>query len=177
MSEEEFVFSTTTEVLMGLRVGEALKESTKPECLAYADVFLERAGKAEATGSDEIARGWVLLAQLCRVALWPSEPNMPFRPRWEEPGGRTMIPGDIDEASAAAVRELGFATTDGELSARLLDVTWSTLRDPKAAREAVKNYLAAANPLVRSRALDCLRGSGGARGAAGAAVGRSGSGR
>lgn len=30
-----------------------------------------------------------------------------------------MIPGDIDERSAAAVRELGFATTDGELSARL----------------------------------------------------------
>ena len=147
MSEETFVFSTTTEVLMGLPVGEALKESTKPECLTYAHVFLERAGTAEAAGSDEIAGGWALLAQLCRVALWPSEPNVPFRPMWEEPAGRTMVPGDMDEGSAAAVRELGFATDDGELSARLLDVTWSRLRDPKSAREAVKSYLAAANPL------------------------------
>ena len=147
MSEEEFVFSTATEVLMGLPVGEALRESTKPECLAYADVFLKRARAAEAAGSDEIARGWALLAQLCRVALRPSEPNVPFRPMWEEPGGRTMVPGDMDERSAAAVRELGFATNNGELSARLLDVTWSRLRDPKAARQAVKSYLAAADPL------------------------------
>ena len=147
MSQEPFMFSTTTEVLTGLPVGEALKESTKPECLAYAHVFLERAGAAEAAGSDEIARGWALLAQLCRVALWPSEPNVPFRPMWEEPGGRTMVPEDMDERSAAAVRELGFATSDGELSARLLDVTWSRLRDPKASQQAVKSYLAAANPL------------------------------
>ena len=147
MSQEAFQFSTTTEVLTGLPVGEALKESAKPECLAYADVFLKRAGIDEAADSHEIATGWALLAHLCRVTLWPSEPNVPFRPRWKDPGGPTMVPGDMDEGSAAAVRELGFATTDGELSARLLDVTWSTLRDPKAAREAVKNYLAAANPL------------------------------
>ena len=147
MNEEEFVFSTTTEVLMGLPVGEALKESTKPECLTYADVFHDRARIAETDGSDEIARGWALLAHLCQVTLWPSEPNVPFRPRWEEPSGRTMIPGDIDESSAAAVRELGFATTDSELSARLLDVTWSRLRDPKSAREAVKAYMTAANLL------------------------------
>lgn len=32
MSDEAFVFSTTPEVLMCFPVGEALKESTKPEC-------------------------------------------------------------------------------------------------------------------------------------------------
>ena len=53
----------------------------------------------------------------------------------------------MTRSSAAAVRELGFATTDGELSARLLDVTWSRLRDPRSAREAVKTYLTAANLL------------------------------
>ena len=58
-----------------------------------------------------------------------------------------MVPGDMDEERAAAVRQLGFAATDGELRAQLLDVTWNSLRDPEAAREAVRSYVAAANAL------------------------------
>ena len=52
MSDEVFPFSTSAEVLMVLPVGEALKESRKPECPAYGDVFLERAGAAEAAGDS-----------------------------------------------------------------------------------------------------------------------------
>ncbi len=120
MSDEAFLFSTTAEALMDLPVGEALKEGKKPECVSYAEVFLKRAAAAETAGDDGVARAWGLLAHLCRVALRPSEPNEPFRPMREEPGGRTMVPGDMDEESAAAVRELGFAATDGELGARLV---------------------------------------------------------
>ena len=66
---------------------------------------------------------------------------------WEEPGGRTLVPGDMDGESAAAVRQLGLAANDGELRARLLDISWECLRDPEAAREAVKGYLEAADAL------------------------------
>ena len=147
MKDEAFSFSTTAEVLIILPVGEALTESGKQECPDYAEVFLARARVAEEAGNGEVARAWALLAHLCRVALRPGEPNEPFRPVWEEPGGRTMVPGDMDEESSAAVRQLGFAVTDGELRARLLDVTWNRLRDPEAAREVVRSYLAAANAL------------------------------
>ena len=153
MKDEAFAFSTTAEVLMVLPVGEALTESGKQECPDYAEVFLARARVAEEAGDGEVARAWVLLAHLCRVALRPGEPNEPFRPLWEEPGGRTMVPGDMDEESAAAVRQLGFAVTDGELRARLLDVTWDRLRDAEAAREAVRSYLAG-----RSREACCRNG-------------------
>ena len=144
MSDDPFAYSTTTEILMGLAVEEAVKEARKSECPAYSDVFHER---ARAAGDNGTARAWALLANLCRVALAPSEPNEPFRPWWEEPGGRTMVPGDMDEESAAAVRQLGIAATDGELGARLLDVTWNRLRDPEAARQAVRSYMAAADTL------------------------------
>ena len=147
MSEEAFAFATTTEVLTDIPVGEALKESTKPECPAYANVFLERARTADVAGNHDAARAWTLLAHLSQVALRPSEPNEPFRPMWEDPGGRTMVPRDMDEETAAAVRHFGFAAKDVELRARLLDVTWNRLRDPEAAREAVRGYLAAANAL------------------------------
>ena len=147
MKDEAFAFSTTAEVLMVLPVGEALTESGSQECPDYAEVFLARARVAEEAGNGEVARAWGLLAHLCRVALRPREPNEPFRPLWDEPGGRTMVPGDMDEESAAAVRQLGFAVTDGELRARLLDLTWDRLRDAEAAREAVRSYLAAATAL------------------------------
>ena len=132
MKDEAFAFSTTAEVLMVLPVGEALTESGRQECPDYAEVFLARARVAEEAGDGEVARAWGLLAHLCRVALRPGEPNEPFRPLWEEPGGRTMVPGDMDEESAAAVRQLGFAVTDGELRARLLDLTWDRLRGKRS---------------------------------------------
>ena len=147
MSDEMFPFSTSAEVLMALPVGEALKESRKPECPAYGDVFLERAGAAGAAGDSGVARAWALLAHLCRVTLKASEPNEPFGPVWEEPGGRTIVPGDMDEGSAAAVRQLGFDETDAELRSRLLDAIWDRLRDATAAREAVRSYVEAANAL------------------------------
>ena len=145
MSEEAFAYSTAVEVLLALPVGDALKESVKAECPAYTDVFLERARAAEAAGQDEVARAWTLLAHLCRVTLKASEPNEPFRPVWEDAGGRTFVPGDMDGESAAAVRQLGFAVSDAELRSRLLDATWDRLRDAGAAREAVRSYVEAAN--------------------------------
>ena len=56
MSDEMFLLSTSAEVPMALPVGEALEESGKPECTAYGDIFLERAGAAEAAGDSGVAR-------------------------------------------------------------------------------------------------------------------------
>ena len=147
MSEEAFAYSTTAEVLLALPIGDALKESVKAECPSYTGVFFERARVADAAGDNEEARAWFLLAHLCRVTLKASEPNEPFRPVWEDASGRTLVPGDMDEESAAAVRQLGFVASDAELRARLLDATWDRLRDAEAAREAVRSYVVAANRL------------------------------
>ena len=147
MSDKTFPYSTTTEVLLALPVGDALKETEKAECPAYSDVFFDRAKVAEEVGDHEIARAWSLLAHLCRVTLNAGEPHEPFRPVWQDASGRTLVPGDVDEKSAEAVRQLGFVVSDAELRSRLLDATWDRLRDPKAAREAVGSYLTAADGL------------------------------
>ena len=147
MSEKAFPFSTTSEALLALPAGDALKESPNAECPSYSDVFFERAKVAEAAGDNEVARAWALLAHLCRVTLTASEPNQPFRPVWQDASGRTLVPGDMDEDTAAAIRELAFVVSDAELRSRLLDATWDRLRDPGAAREAVGSYLQAAEGL------------------------------
>ena len=147
MSEEAFAYSTTAEVLLALPVGDALKESVKAECPAYADLFFERARVADAACDNDAARAWTLLSHLCRVTLKASEPHEPFRPAWQDAGGRTLVPGDMDEESAAAVRQLGFTVSDGELRSRLLDATWDRLRDAGAARDVVTSYVEAAEAL------------------------------
>ena len=124
-----------------------MTQSGKAECPAYSDVFFERAKVAQAAGEQEVARAWTLLAQLCRVTLNATEHSEPFRPWWQDASGRTLVPRDMDDESAAAVRQLGFAVTDAELRSRLLDASWDRLRDPDAAREAVGSYLEAANRL------------------------------
>ena len=140
MSEEEFAYSTTGEVLMALSVGEALQESREPVCPSYSDVFFKRAGAAKAAGDYEVWKAWALLGHICREVL---------RPR-QEVGDRTFVPHDMDKDSAAAVREFGLAETDQELRSRLLDATWERLRDANAAREAVRSYVGAANALFDS---------------------------
>ena len=147
MNEETFAYTTSAEALLALPVDDALKESVKPECHYYASVFFDRAKEADAADDNETANGWKLLANLCQVTLTPSDPNEPFGPVWQDANGRTLIPGDMDEESADAIRQLGFALTDAELRARLLDATWDRLRDPSAAREAVGSYLATASQL------------------------------
>ena len=107
MSEKAFPFSTTSEVLLALPVGDVLKESEKAECPAYSDVFFERARVTEAAGEHEVARAWTLLAHLCRVTLKASEQSEPFRPVWEDASGRTLLPRDMDDESAAAGSSTG----------------------------------------------------------------------
>ena len=85
MSDDAFAYATTTEMLISLDVEEAVKEAGILESTAYFEVFLERAGAA---GDNGAAKAWALLANLCRVALAPSEPNEPFRPRWEPRAAR-----------------------------------------------------------------------------------------
>ena len=142
MNEQAFVYATSAEVLLALPVGDVLNESANPECPDYASSFFNRAKEADAVSDDETARGWKLLANLCQVTLYPSDPNESFQPVWQDANGRTLVPGDMDEGSAEAIRQLGFAVADAELRARLLDATWNRLRDPSAAREAVRSYVA-----------------------------------
>jgi Domain of unknown function (DUF4209) len=151
MSDGSFSLSTTADVLLVLDVAGALAESEKPMCWNYGNVFFGRAKEAEAGGDAEAARAWALLAQLCRVSLQESNASEPFRPMFETSDGRSLMPGDLDQVTADAVRRLGLAAEDPELRARLLDITWERLRDAEAAREAVRSYIDAANRLFHPR--------------------------
>jgi Domain of unknown function (DUF4209) len=132
---------------LALDVAGALAVSEKPMCWNYGNVFFGRAKEAEAEGNTETAKGWALLAQLCRVGLRESDASDPFRPMFETSEGRSLMPGDLDQVSADAVCQLGRAVEDPELRARLLDITWERLRDADAARQAVRSYIDAANRL------------------------------
>jgi hypothetical protein len=145
-AENSFPLSTTPELLLKLPVKETLAESKKQECWSYGEVFFSR---ARASGEEiaEIARAWRLLGQLCQVGLQADNPNEPFRPAYEAPDGRSIVPSDLDVVTANAVHQLGIATEDPELQARLLDITWDRLRLSDAARNAVQSYLSTARRL------------------------------
>jgi hypothetical protein len=147
MTDGSFSLFTPPDVLLALDVAGALAESEKPMCWNYGNVFFERAREAEADGNSEVAKAWALLSQLCRIGLRESDASEPFRPMFEMSDGRSLMPSDLDEVSADAVRQLGLAAEDPELRARLLDITWERLRDAEAAREAVRSYIDAANRL------------------------------
>ena len=147
MSDGSFFLSTPPEVLLALGADDALAESEKPMCWNYRSAFSARTEKAEAEGNTEAAKAWRLLAELCQIGTQPNNPQEPFRPLFQGPGGRSLVPSDLDQVSADAVRQLGMAVKDAELRARLLDITWERLRNPEAAREAVRSYIDAANRL------------------------------
>ncbi len=147
MSDGSFSLSTPPEVLLALGVDEALAESRKPICWKYGDVFLERAKRAEAEGNAEIGKAWRLLYQLTQVGMREGNSEEPFQPMFESAEGRSLIPDDLDQVTADAVHQLGLVTEDPELRGRLLDITWVRLRNPEAAREAVRSYIKTAGRL------------------------------
>ncbi|MGH6899709.1 MAG: DUF7380 domain-containing protein [Geminicoccaceae bacterium] len=105
MSDGSFSLSTTSELLLALEVDDALAESEKPMCWNYANVFLDRAKKAEAEGNAEVATAWSLLAQLSRMGMQESNAEEPFRPMFAGPDGRSLMPSDLDQVTADAVRQ------------------------------------------------------------------------
>lgn len=147
MTDGSFSLSTTAEVLLALDVAGALAESEKPMCWNYGNVFFARAKEAEAGGDAEAARPWALLSQLCRIGPRERDAREPFVPMFETSDGRSLLPADLDDVSADAVRQLGLTAEDPELRARLLDITWERLRDADTAKEAVRSYTDAANRL------------------------------
>lgn len=129
-----------------LPVKDALAESKKQECWSYGEIFFSRA-RASGEMDVETARAWRLLGQICQVGLQSDNPDVPFRPAYETAEGRSILPSDLDAVTASAVHQLGVATEDPELQARLLDITWDRVRTPEAARKAVQSYLSSARRL------------------------------
>lgn len=140
MSDGSFSLSTPAELLLALGVAEALAESEEPTCQKYGDIFFGRIKSKKADGDIGAANAWRLLYQLTQIGMWEDNPEEPFQ-------GRSLLPSDLDQVTAEAVHQLGLSTEDPELKSRLLDITWVRLRNPDAAREAVRSYLGAANRL------------------------------
>ncbi len=144
MSEQQFPLSTVPETLLALPIQEALAESERAECHHYGEVFYSKAEHCEDT---ESANAWRLLGQMCRAMLRTSNPDEPFHPLCVMPEGRSLLPSDLDDVSAHALRQLAEKAEDAELKARLFDIVWVRLRDAQAARQAVAAYIDAAKNL------------------------------
>ena len=140
--------SIDADVLLSLPIDEALAESDKQECRDYGRVFFARAREAEEAGETGIASSWRLLSALAEVHLQSSDLSKPFIPLLAGPNGRTFIPTDLDDPTAAAVHALAKQVSDPELRARLMDIIWDARRDHLAARDAIQCYLQSADRLM-----------------------------
>ena len=136
------------ETLLSLPITEAIAESGKRECWDYGEVFSSRTEEAERAGEARTATAWRLLKQLAQVHLQSSDLSKPFIPLLVGPHGRTFLPTDLDNTTAAAVHALAKQTADPELRSRLMDIIWDARRDHLAAREAVQSYLQSAARLM-----------------------------
>ena len=147
MSTERFPFSVNAEMLLAMPVSEALNDSEKLESWHYGQVFYQKAKEAETDDKSDVEIAWRLLGQLAQIMLREGNADEPFQPIAKGADGRSILPVDLDDASADAVRQLGMAVEDVEFQARLLDITWNRLRDPESARRAVQAYLDSAKRL------------------------------
>ncbi len=84
----------------------------------------------------------MLLYHLCNMMLEPEILGGPFRPAGEWPGGRTMLPEDLELEHLIAVRQYAETTGHPDITARLWDVLWLRERDRTAAEKAIDDYLA-----------------------------------
>lgn len=144
MSQEQFPLSIKPKPLLALPIQEALAESERAECHYYGKVFYS---KAEHCEDIESANAWRLLGQMCQAMLRASNLDEPFHPLCVMHEGRTLLPSDLDDVSAEALRQLAERVEDPELKSRLLDIAWVRLRDTQAARQAVAAYVDAAKNL------------------------------
>ncbi|MEX2648749.1 MAG: DUF4209 domain-containing protein [Alphaproteobacteria bacterium] len=139
--------SVTSEILQSLPIGATLAESSKAEVWDYGRVFLAKATDAEASGDTTVGPAWRLLGQLCLIDLREGDAAEPFGPIAQGPDGRSILPSDLEDETARAVRDLALTIDNPELGARLLDITWCRLRDHDAARKAVQSYVETATRL------------------------------
>ncbi|MEQ8394678.1 DUF4209 domain-containing protein [Thalassobaculum sp.] len=147
MSDIPFPFGTTADVLSELAIAKALAESEAAECQDYGRVFFARSRSADEARRPEEAKAWHLLGQLTQVGLEAANTAEPFRPLLVTSDGRSILLSDMDQATAEGVWTLAQAVVDPELRARLSDVTWDRLRNPDAARLAIRSYLETAERL------------------------------
>ncbi|MCU0893576.1 MAG: DUF4209 domain-containing protein [Rhodospirillales bacterium] len=141
---EGFHLSTPPEVMLALPVAEALAETKNRACHDYGYVFYSRAKQCQEQDLSAPANAWRLLGQVCQMMLQPAATSAPFKPVWHSNDARSLVPEDIDEKTTRALYELARVTDDPELAARLCDVVWVRLRDNRAARRAIQQYLLAA---------------------------------
>lgn len=142
------LLSIDADTLLSLPIDEAIAESGEQECWDYSKVFSARAREAEEAGETGTAAAWRLLSSLVEVHLQSNDLSKPFIPLLSGPNGRTFIPTDLDNTTAAAVHALAKQTADPELRSRLMDIIWDARRDHLAAREAVQSYLQSAARLM-----------------------------
>ncbi|MEQ8196056.1 MAG: hypothetical protein RIB59_16365, partial [Rhodospirillales bacterium] len=97
MSDDAFALATKASTLLSLPIEAVLSESKDLTCGSYASVFFEKIRESDEGRLEEFATAWRLIARLSQMMLQESNPSEPFRPVFEGPGGRSILPSDIDD--------------------------------------------------------------------------------
>lgn len=102
-----------------------------------------RLARAFGERSAENGDGWCILQQVFSFHFMPSHPNKPFGPMSVFDGKRSMVPDDLTREQLDALQVTLNLVEDPEYRARVGDVLWLRLKDPRAARNAVNAYIEA----------------------------------
>lgn len=125
-------------VLSSAEIDAVAAGAKNPEPHEIAAIFRHQT-ELEENGTRGTA--WVLLADLMDMHFEPRKERQPFGPIWRISDRRSMIPDDLVEDAAAAIRSIVPEIKSAPVRARLADIVWLRLRDPATARIAVAAYM------------------------------------
>ena len=124
---------------------ESVIAKCEPTHQAYNIALVEAAKAAMACGEKARGQALGLLAAACQAMLKASDSKSPFRPLFEFPGRRGIIPTDLTSETVDLLVKFGESVQDRELAARLADIGWSIRRNVDSAHRAIAAYSAAAD--------------------------------
>ena len=125
-----------------------IKSSESPDCATYSNDFHRAACLAENDGKTEAAKLFRSLSRVCSYHPNYGDFSEPYRAFYIYKGERTAIPDDLSEADLRTIEQILLKVTDTALRARLEDILWIRDKNHKAAKDAVADYILAAQRLV-----------------------------
>jgi tetratricopeptide (TPR) repeat protein len=132
----------------------------EPHCSIFTLEY-EKAYRQVQNTNPLLGRTYQTLAIL--TSFWPNfdSPAEPYGPTSRFGETRSLVPDDLTEDDLGVLPVLLEKLTEPALRARILDVLWIRRKDFKAALQAVKAYIMAAEKLFETEAwvygVECLR--------------------
>ena len=127
---------------------ETILQSSDRRCEEYASALWRAKDVACLLGLHQDVQDTLgALSQILGFHFSPEDSQEPFSAGVRLEGKRSAIPSDYDEEAIRTLIQLAEGFDDAEFGSRIFDVAWVVLRDPKAARSAIRSYLKSADSL------------------------------